>query len=125
MTTAHGLRPTRPTIEAGFLGLRRIDAGSRPSKPCFQRAYGLHLGFVVITPALILYLALTVVFAAWIVAHAALVLGVIRRSGLRRAWAALPPVTPVVAWRAGARVGPVVWSVLLVGYAVLLIAAHA
>jgi hypothetical protein len=78
-----------------------------------------------LTPALGLYLALTVVLAALIVTHAVLALRVLRRLGLRRAWAALPPVTPVVAWQTGARAGAVLWGVLFVGYATLLVAAHA
>lgn len=77
------------------------------------------------TPALGLYLALTVVLAALIVTHAALALRVVRRRGLRSAWAALPPITPVIAWRTGARAGAVFWGILFVGYATLLVAAHA
>lgn len=78
-----------------------------------------------LTPALGLYLALTVVLAALIVTHAVLALRVLRRQGLRRAWAALPPVTPVIAWQTGAKPGALLWGVLFVGYAVLLVAAHA
>ena len=78
-----------------------------------------------LTPALGLYLALTLVLAALLVTHTALAIRVLRRLGLARAWAALPPVTPVMAWRTGAKAGAVLWAVLFVGYATLLVAAHA
>ena len=102
-----------------------MDAAGDASNGRFPPARDLLDPATVITPALILYVALTLVLAALIVTHAALVLRVVRDRGLRHAWAALPPATPVVAWRTGARVGPVVWGTLLVGYAILLIAAHA
>lgn len=78
--------------------------------------------------ALATYLALVGVFAALLVTHAVLVVRVLRSRGVRatgKALAIVPPVTPVVAWRAGARVGAVVWIVLLLGYAVLLAVANA
>ena len=79
------------------------------------------------SPALVLYVALTVTLAAWIVAHAALVLRVLRARAMapgRRALALIPPATPVLAWKSGIRGGVVVWSVLLVAYLALQVAAQ-
>ncbi len=79
-------------------------------------------------PALALYLSLVLTFAALVVTHAALVVRVVRTRGLepaRKALAALPPATPIVAWRAGARVGPVLWTALALAYAVLVVIANA
>lgn len=80
------------------------------------------------TSALLTYLALVAVFAALLVTHAVLVVRVLRSHGVHaagKALAVVPPVTPFVAWLAGARVGAVVWIVLLLGYGVLLFVANA
>lgn len=79
------------------------------------------------TSALILYLTLVVVLAALLVTHAALVVRLLRERELgagTKAVGAIPPVTPFIAWNIGARVGPVVWLVLAVGYVALAIAAN-
>jgi len=79
------------------------------------------------SPSLALYIALTVTLAAWIVAHAALVLRVLRVRAMapgRRALALIPPATPVLAWKSGIRTGVIVWSVLLLAYVALQVAAQ-
>lgn len=79
------------------------------------------------SPALILYIALTVTLAAWIVAHAALLLRVLRRrtlAGRTRALALIPPATPILAWQSGMRAGVVVWALLLAVYVGLQVAAQ-
>lgn len=77
--------------------------------------------------ALILYLALTATLAAWILTHAALVIGVLSRRGLRpgrRALALLPPATPVLAWQGGVRLGVVLWGALMAIYLGLQVVAQ-
>lgn len=74
-----------------------------------------------VTTGLIL-LSLTLLGAAWLVAHLALIVGVWRAENATTAerWLALvPPLLPVIAFRAGLKVGTAVWAVLLVGYVVL------
>jgi hypothetical protein len=70
-------------------------------------------------------IAWVLVGAAFLLAHAvALWQGVSARS-LPPAWriaALLPPAAPVVAWKGGARVAPVLWGVALVTYVVLRVA---
>lgn len=79
------------------------------------------------SPALVLYVGLTLALAAFIVAHAALTLRVLRDRSLtarQRALALVPPVTPVVAWKSGIRAGVILWSVLMAVYVGLQIAAQ-
>ncbi len=73
---------------------------------------------------LILAIAL---FAAWLVAQVALIIASFRsdKLGTKARWLSLfPPLSPFIAWKGGARAGPIVWSLLLAGYvAVRLVAA--
>lgn len=75
----------------------------------------------VVTTGLIL-LSLTLLGAAWLLAHLALLVGVWRAekpTTTERWLALLPPLLPLIALRAGLKVGTVVWAVLLVGYVAL------
>ena len=70
---------------------------------------------------LALLLAIVLVGAAVLVAHLAILLRALRSSlpGKWKLLALIPVVTPVASWRGGARVGPILWGVLLVAYVVL------
>ena len=62
----------------------------------------------------VIFVALVVVGAGWPLVHVALLIRTARAPGLRfgmRLLAWLPPATPIVSWRAGARVLPVLWIV--------------
>jgi hypothetical protein len=77
------------------------------------------------TQALALLAAAVLLCAAWMVTHLAL-LWVTVRSDVAPLWkwlALVPVLTPVAAWIAKARVGAVVWTVLLVSYVVLRLVA--
>lgn len=66
-------------------------------------------------------LILTLLGAAWLVVHAMLLIRA-GRSALGGGWrllAWLPPATPLVGWRAGARVLPIAWLVLALAYVVM------
>lgn len=70
----------------------------------------------------LLLLAWIVVSTAWLVVHAVLLIRTARAPGLgpvARVLAWLPPLTPVVSWRAGARAGAVFWVVSAALYLVL------
>jgi hypothetical protein len=65
---------------------------------------------------------LTLLGALLLLVHLALLVRAVRAKQLRREWrllALLPPATPFVAWRAGARVLTVLWAALLISYAIL------
>ena len=69
-----------------------------------------------------IWAALVLVGAGWLVLHAALLIRTARAPGVSRPWrllAWLPPMTPIVAWRAGARVRAVAWVVSMTLYFVL------
>lgn len=71
-------------------------------------------------------ISLTVLFAAAVVAHLAVAWVTIRSDEVTPIWkwlAALPPITPVAAWRAQKKAGAIVWVVLVVSYTVLRIVA--
>lgn len=73
-----------------------------------------------------LLLALVVVAAAWLVAHAAVMLAALRNAGVAQRWrmlAWLPPAAPVLAWLAGGKARSVVWTVLGVTYGLLWVRA--
>lgn len=60
--------------------------------------------------------------AAVLVAHAALLVAVLRAERatmLERVLALLPPALPIVGWKIGLRAGPIVWTVLVAGYLIL------
>lgn len=68
-----------------------------------------------------LLIAAIVLFAAFLLAHLALVARILR-SDLPVGWkwaSLIPLVTPVAAWKAERRVGLIVWAVFLIGYAVV------
>lgn len=79
-----------------------------------------------LTAALLLFLGLTTTLAATVVLYVA---GVMRtfaapRDVVARPWlAAIPVLTPVVAWRAGARVLPIALVAVAVAYGVLQLVA--
>ena len=79
-----------------------------------------------LTAALLLFLALTTTLAAMVVLYAA---GVMRsfaapRDVVARPWlATIPVLTPVVAWRAGARALPIALVAVTVAYVVLQLVA--
>lgn len=83
---------------------------------------------VVLTAALLLFLGLTITLAAIVVLYVA---GVVRsfaapRDVVARPWlAAIPVLTPVIAWRAGARVLPIALVAAAIAYAVLQLLASA
>ncbi|MFW5926290.1 MAG: hypothetical protein ACOCV4_09000 [Myxococcota bacterium] len=63
--------------------------------------------------------------AVFLVLHALALWQGLRPGELTARWrwvALFPPATPVVAWVNGARVGPVLWGVVLVTYAILRLA---
>lgn len=63
-----------------------------------------------------------VVGAAWLLLHAVVVWQAVREGSLAAWWrllALVPPAAPVVAWKAGRRVAPVLWAVFLALYASL------
>jgi hypothetical protein len=69
-----------------------------------------------------LLLTLTVLGALLLLVHLALLVRAVRAKQLRREWrlaALLPPLTPLVAWKAGARALAVLWAALLISYAIL------
>lgn len=73
------------------------------------------------TEALALLAAVVLLFAAFLVAHVAL-LATIVRSEVARHWkwlALIPPLTPVAGWLAKKRAATLTWIVLLVGYGAL------
>ncbi len=68
-----------------------------------------------------LLISAVLLFAAWILAHFALLARVLR-SELTAGWkwgSLVPVVTPVAAWKAEHRVGVVIWGVFLVAYIVI------
>lgn len=70
----------------------------------------------------LLLLGLTLLGAVIPVAHLMLLEGTFRAekiSSTERWLAVVPPLLPVIAFRAGLKVGAVVWLVLVVGYVVL------
>lgn len=67
----------------------------------------------------VLWLSCVVTFAAWLVAHLALLVAVAGDAALSRGWriaSLVPPVLPVAAWRARRRPGAVAWTILLLIY---------
>lgn len=73
-----------------------------------------------------LLLTLVVVAAAWLVAHAAVMIAALRNGGRARRWrmlAWLPPAAPVLAWLAGGKARSVVWAALGVTYGLLWVRA--
>jgi hypothetical protein len=69
-----------------------------------------------------LLMTLTVVGAVLLLVHVALLARAVRAKQLRREWrlaALLPPLTPVVAWKAGARALALLWAALLISNAIL------
>jgi hypothetical protein len=73
------------------------------------------------TPAITIYLLLTVTLAAAIALHTAQVLAIVREQGLRpaQAWKVLPGVASAVVWRDGGRALPIAFVLSVVAYAVL------
>jgi hypothetical protein len=72
--------------------------------------------------AAVLLILAVLVLAAWIVAHVALLLRVLRVTEIttRQRWfALLPLVTPVLAWQLGKRRHVVLWVCLVVLYVAL------
>ncbi|MDH5492446.1 MAG: hypothetical protein OEY14_10880 [Myxococcales bacterium] len=61
---------------------------------------------------------LTLLGAGMLLAHLAALLAALRSRQPRwmRAAAILPPLAPIVAWRGGARLGPLLWLLLLLAY---------
>lgn len=77
------------------------------------------------TEALALLAAAVLLFAAFLVAHVALLVTIVR-SEVRRHWkwlALVPPLTPVAGWLAKKRAATLTWVVLLVGYGALRLVA--
>lgn len=73
-----------------------------------------------------LLIALILTGAALVVVHCILIWTALRASDLDWRWRALafiPVLALPAAWKAGYRVWPIVWGVLLVGYAVLRVVA--
>jgi hypothetical protein len=73
-----------------------------------------------------LLMTLTVLGAVLLLVHIALLVRAVRAKQLRREWrllALLPPATPLVAWKAGARALALFWAALLISYAILRSAA--
>lgn len=69
-----------------------------------------------------LLIAWIVTFAGWLFVHVVAITRVLRSPSLepKTKWIALvPPATPVIAWRGGARVSAVLWVALAVLYAAL------
>jgi hypothetical protein len=59
-----------------------------------------------------LLVASVLTLTAWMVIHIALLYGVLRDASIesqQKAWAFVPLLTPVIAWRAGMRIAPVLW----------------
>lgn len=73
------------------------------------------------TAPIALYLSMTIGLAALVVLHAAQVNALARRGRLwpDRAWAVLPGLATVVAWREGARALPVAFVATGLGYGLL------
>ena len=70
----------------------------------------------------VLWLAYVLTFAAWLVAHLALLVAVAADATLSRGWriaSLVPAVLPVAAWRAKKRAGVVAWGAFLVVYVIL------
>ena len=75
------------------------------------------------TPAITLYLALTIALASWLVVHVLAVAAAWRAqptSGRARALALVPPFTAIAAARAGRRPLALAWGALALTYLVLL-----
>jgi hypothetical protein len=75
-----------------------------------------------VTPRTWLLLSWVVVGAAALTVHTAVLWQVVRSRELAPRWrwvALFPPATPVVAWMAGRRVGPVAWAVVVGAYVAL------
>lgn len=73
------------------------------------------------TRALVLFAAVVLVFAAWVLTHLA-ALWLTARSDVapRLKWLALVPVlTPIAAWKAERRGAAVTWGILGIAYGVL------
>jgi hypothetical protein len=68
-------------------------------------------------------LVLTLVGAAWLLAHFALLMRTLRAPRLafwQRLLALLPPATPIIGWRAGIRGPTALWTFLGLTYGLLL-----
>ncbi len=77
------------------------------------------------TEALTLLAAVVLLFATFLVTHAALFVMIVR-SEVARHWkwlALIPPLTPVAGWLAKKRAATLTWVVLLVGYGALRLVA--
>ncbi len=72
--------------------------------------------------SLSLLVTMTIVLAAWLVTHVALVIATVRTEALsaRERWVSLiPPLTPWIAWRAGRKRAATAWACLIVLYVLL------
>jgi hypothetical protein len=64
-------------------------------------------------------LSWVLVFAVGLFAHAVITWQGFSQPRRERWWALFPPAAPIVAWRAGRRVSPIVWAIVWIAYGVL------
>lgn len=70
------------------------------------------------------WLLLSWILVGWVflILHAVVFWQAARAKNVEARWrwlALIPPVAPVVAWKGGRRVAPILWSILLLAYLVL------